>query len=104
MERVFLIDGEKVSISEDKIKHYYLVGDDFFYQENESTLKYQGKLYVNESGVVCDALNCSLTIPLEEIKNQGKSKTLQSNFVAKESEEGFIYNNQLYFCYMLEEI
>ena len=104
MERVFLIDGEKVSIPEEKIKHYYMIGDECFYKEDETLLKYQGKLYVSENGVVCDSLNCALNVPVDLMDQDGNTKTIQSEFVAKESEEGFIYNNQLYFCDMLEEV
>lgn len=104
MQRKFIINNNEVCIPEENIKRFYKIIDDCYCNHDEVLSKYESDLFISEDGKVIDCLDCSRVLPEKLHNEEGYVIEVHHDFFTLDSAEGFIYNNKLYLCDMLEEV
>jgi hypothetical protein len=105
MEHKYIIDNKEVTICDKEIRLYYKVCENYYTQEqDQQPEKYEGDLFISEDGKFIDCSDCSKSLKGYLHNETVGSLEVHNNFKTLDGAKGFIYNNKLYLCQMLEEV
>ena len=104
MVRIYLIDGIHVPIEKSELKSFCLVTQDVYFKDGDKMFIFPLQLYSDKEGKLCDPEDAAKDLSGHQFFNE-KGGPLEIDMVhfSLDCILGFIYNNRIYICDLLNE-